>query len=46
MIELGVDALVILVLGITLKLLGKLAKESSDRQQKSRRGNDLSSLED
>jgi uncharacterized membrane protein (DUF373 family) len=28
MIELGVDALVILVLGITLKLLGKLAKES------------------
>ncbi len=28
MIELGVDALVILVLGITLKLLGKLDKES------------------
>jgi len=28
LIELGVDALVILVLGITLKLLGKLAKES------------------
>lgn len=28
MIELGVDALVILALGITLKLLGKLAKES------------------
>jgi hypothetical protein len=28
LIELGVDALVILVLGITLKLLGKLAKEN------------------
>jgi len=28
MIELGVNALVVLVLGITLKLLGKLVKES------------------
>jgi hypothetical protein len=28
MIELGVNALVILALGITLKLLGKLVKES------------------